>query len=414
MADGLRAAVRAALAGFADAGRPLHQAAGALLGALGYDSERTVEGDGDAAAGFVAELAAAQELSDRERALLADWRAARIVFQLTQEEIAGQTGLFDRFDRERIESFLFIAVELAPPEADRRYPRARLADMTRAVNRRYPMPAILLFRHGATVTLAAVGRRAHRRDAERDVLQQVTLIKDIRVSGPHRAHLDLLAELALPGLRERRGVRSFEQLHREWERVLDAEALNRRFYRELFAWFERAVAACRFPDDGAGPGNAERHVIRLITRLLFIWFLKEKGLVPEALFTEQFAAAALRNHAPDSTDYYRAVLQNLFFATLNTELGKRAFSARDRDSHRDASTPSPTTSPPRAAIWRCRRGCSSPPKRGCFRCSGATSSRSRRTRRSIRRWRSTRSCWGGCSSICWPPTTRRRATPPAR
>ena len=96
MADGLRAAVRAALAGFADAGRPLHQAAGALLGALGYDSERTGEGDGDDAAGFVAELAAARELSDRERALLADWRAARIVFQLTQEEIAGQTGLFDR------------------------------------------------------------------------------------------------------------------------------------------------------------------------------------------------------------------------------------------------------------------------------------------------------------------------------
>ena len=337
MADGLRAAVRAALAGFADAGRPLHQAAGALLGALGYDSERTVEGDGDDAAAFVAELAAARELSDRERALLADWRTARIVFQLTYEEIAGQTGLFDRFDAERIESFLFIAVELAPPEADRRYPRARLADMTRAVNRRYPMPAILLFRHGATVTLAAVGRRAHRRDAERDVLQQVTLIKDIRVTGPHRAHLDLLAELALPALRERRGVRSFEQLHREWERVLDAEALNRRFYRELFAWFERAVDTCRFPDDGAGPGNAERHVIRLITRLLFIWFLKEKGLVPEALFTEQFAAAALRNHAPDRTDYYRAVLQNLFFATLNTELGKRAFSGRDRDSHRDFS-----------------------------------------------------------------------------
>ena len=95
------------------------------------------------------------------------------------------------------------------------------------------------------------------------------------------------------------------------------------------------VAECRFPDDGAGPGNAERHVIRLITRLLFIWFLREKALVPDDLFDEEFVRTALKNHGPGHTDYYRAVLQNLFFATLNTEIDKRAFSGEDRDSHRD-------------------------------------------------------------------------------
>ena len=284
------------------------------------------------------DLEAAQPLTDRERGLLDDWLAAQIVFQITEDEIAGQAaGLIDRLDRGRIESFLFIAVELKGGGRPR-YPRTRLADMTRVVNRRYPMPTILLFRHGATVTAAVVGRRIHRRDADRDVLQKVTLIKDIRVTDPHRAHLDALADLALPRMRERDGgLRSFEQLHRAWERALDADALNRRFYRELFAWFERAVAGCRFPDDGAGPGIAERHVIRLITRLLFIWFLREKELVPDDLFDEEFARAALRNHAPERTDYYRAVLQNLFFATLNTEIPKRVFSARNRDSHRDFS-----------------------------------------------------------------------------
>ena len=335
----VREGLREALAGFAGAA-PLHQSAAALLGALGYHSERT-GGEDDLAglAGLRGDLEAAQPLTDRERGLLADWQSAQIVFQVTEEEIAGQPGLSDgrHFDRGRIESFLFIAVELKA-EAGRRYARTRLADMTRVVNRRYPMPAILLFRHGATVTAAVVGRRIHHRDADRDVLQKVTLIKDIRVTDPHRAHLDALADLALPRMRERAGgLRSFEQLHRAWERALDADALNRRFYRELFAWFERAVAACRFPDDGAGPGNAERHVIRLITRLLFIWFLREKELVPDDLFDEEYARAALRNHAPDRTDYYRAVLQNLFFATLNTEIPKRAFSARNRDSHRDFS-----------------------------------------------------------------------------
>ncbi len=333
MAD-LREALRTALAGFAGAA-PLHECAAALLGALGYHSERTGEEE-DELAGIRADLEAALPLSDRERGLLDDWVAAQIVFQVTEEEIAGQPGLIDDFDPGHIESFLFIAVELRA-DAGRRYSRTQLADMTRVVNRRYRMPSIMLFRHGATMTTAVVGRRIHKRDADRDVLRKVTLIKDIRVTNPHRAHLDVLADLALPAMRERAGVHSFDELHRAWERALDADALNRRFYRELFGWFERAVAACRFPDDGAGPGNAERHVIRLITRLLFIWFLREKDLVPAELFTEEYVRAALRNHAPERTDYYRAVLQNLFFATLNTEIPKRGFSAENRDSHRDFS-----------------------------------------------------------------------------
>ena len=68
---------------------------------------------------------------------------------------------------------------------------------------------------------------------------------------------------------------------------------------------------------------------------MFIWFLKEKGLVPEELFDEVFARRALKKNAPDGTDYYRAVLQNLFFATLNTEIDKRGFSTRSRTTHRD-------------------------------------------------------------------------------
>ena len=129
--------------------------------------------------------------------------------------------------------------------------------------------------------------------------------------------------------------RTFDALHRAWQGVLDTEALNRRFYTRLFEWFEYAVATCSFPDDGAGEGNAERHVIRMITRLLFIWFLKEKRLVPEEFFEEGFAEEQLRDHRPDGTDYYRAVLQNLFFATLNTPIERRAFSSESQATHRD-------------------------------------------------------------------------------
>ena len=323
----MREAIGAALAGFADGGST-REMARELLGALGYRSERTEELGG--VDEFVAVVEEKEPLTDRQRRLFDFWHSADIVLQITQEDIGGNPTLFQEFEPGRAESFLFVAADLK----ERRYTRTELAEMTRAVNRGFPMPVILLFRYGESLTLAAIHHRAHKRVSNRDVLEKVTLIKDIRTGDPHRAQVEILADLALPAMRDA-GVRSFDNLHLEWERVLDIETLNRRFYRELFDWFERARDACRFPDDGAGDGSEERHVIRLITRLLFVWFMKEKRLIPDRLFDEEFASEVLKNHAPGRTDYYRAVLQNLFFATLNTEIDKRAFSNRNNATHRD-------------------------------------------------------------------------------
>ena len=325
--------IEGALAGLA-AGRGLREGAAGLFGALGYRSERTTD------AGSVAQFLDAFDAGDadgggrltgRRRAALESWRAVEIVFQVTASELgAAQPELFGGagFEAGRIESFLFLAAELE----DRPWSRGALADMTRAVNRLFAMPAVVLFRSGGTVTLAVVHRRAHRRDTGRDVLERVTLVKDVRAVAPHRAHLEILAGLALSRLG---AAASLDALHAAWERALDIETLNRRFYGELYGWFGRAVRECRFPDDGAGEGSTERHAIRLLVRLLFVWFVKEKGLVPEALFEEEFARSALKAHAPDRTDYYRAVLQNLFFATLNTAIDRRAFSERKPGAHRD-------------------------------------------------------------------------------
>ena len=314
----MREALVKALSGFAG-GEPLRDCAAGLFGALGYRSERTAEvGSVDE---FIELLESnGRQFTDRQRARFDGLRNVEIVFQFTCDEIATSPGVFDKsdFERGRADSFLFLAVDVASGTCA----RTRLIEITRAVNSRFAMPVILLFRHGSTLTLAVVHRRPNRRDAARDVLEKVTLIKDIRFERPHRAHIEILADLALPGPEN---IRNFDELHAAWETALDIEGLNRRFYKELFRWFERAVEQCRFPDDGAGTGSGERHVIRLITRLLFIWFLKEKGLVQPKLFEERFAKNILQEHTPDRTDYYRAVLQNLFFATLNTEIGKRSF-----------------------------------------------------------------------------------------
>ena len=126
---------------------------------------------------------------------------------------------------------------------------------------------------------------------------------------------------------------NFDGLLAAWLNALDTEALNRDFYRELFQWFERAVSEARFPK----LLKAEEHVIRLITRLLFVWFIKEKALVAEDLFVEHRIATLLKDYDPAGDSYYRAVLQNLFFATLNTEIDHRNFSSQSDAPDRDFS-----------------------------------------------------------------------------
>ena len=332
MTDSLTYVLRARLGGLAG-GTPLRTGAMELLKALGYESRRTVEAG--SAEGFLDRFAHGDRLTEKQRKLFEPWNIVEIVLQFTAGEIHGQSDLLENsgFDEGRIESFLFLAVDVAKGSCTRTY----LTQTTRAVNRLFAMPVILLFRYGSTLstlTLAATHRRAHKYDDSRDVLDKVTLVKDIRLDDPHRAHVEILADLAFLRMIES-GVRSFDGLHMRWEQTLDIEELNKRFYRELFIWFERAVESCRFPDDGIGDGSNERHVIRLITRLLFIWFLREKQLIPDKLFKDEFACSALQSHAPESADYYRAVLQNLFFTTLNTEIDKRAFSRRTGATDRD-------------------------------------------------------------------------------
>ena len=306
-----------------------------LLGVLGYKSER-YEADfvfgPDGFLEWAYEESPDRRIAKKPRELIEEnWDRIEMVFQYTDDELRMQANLFggDRrvWEKSRAKSFLFLAVDLK----DGDHPRYKLAEMTRAINRPLMMPAIVFFRHrrddGSTaLTLAVIHRRAHKRDAERDVLERATLIKDIRVADPHRAHLDILSELALSSLALEH--RTFDALLAAWERVLDTQALNRRFYRELFEWFQRAVVEAQFPADAP----AEEQVIRLITRILFVWFIKEKGLVPEDWFDEQAMEAMLREFG--GTDYYRAVLQNLFFATLNTPMDQRGFSTRTRTSHR--------------------------------------------------------------------------------
>ena len=333
-----RAAVTNALNRFTDDN--LAENALNLLNTLGYRSERALALEPNTAEAFIDTFDLQGKLN-RDRALTTDWVSIDPLFQLRGEDLTCTDidgWLFDpsqtQVDNTIIESYLFLALRLDGSN----YNRTQLSQITREINKLFPMPAMLLFQHGNTLTLSIINRRLGVRDQSRDVLEKVTLIKDINFSDTHRAHIDILFDLALEPLNQTHGVHNFVELHRVWEKTLDTEELNKKFYRELFAWFEWAVAEGKFPTDKNRTLKPEEHVIRLITRLLFVWFIKEKGLVADELFNETHVRDLLEDYNRDTGDsYYRAVLQNLFFATLNTEIGKRGFSEGGNPRHRNFS-----------------------------------------------------------------------------
>lgn len=327
--------------------QPLAEGLMGLLASLGYRSDKTAD-LGTTPTEFttnIARFGSGTRPLDSNKAALGEWKACSMLFQLTNDEIPslmlGQQRLSTSSELvgQQIESFVFLGIELNGED----WSRTALATITRELNRQFPMPAIVLFRHGCRLSLAVIDRRSHKRDAARDVLtDRISIIKDVRLAKPHSAHVHILASLAVDALGESsQRPDSFAALYDAWLKVLSVQELNKRFYSELSCWYFWAVQEVRFPD-GAKEKEAVRNatsVIRLITRLIFVWFIKERGLVPPELFELSALKQVLKqapDTAPEESTFYKAILQNLFFATLNMEMGdKRRFRGKNKSGGRN-------------------------------------------------------------------------------
>jgi len=108
--------------------------------------------------------------------------------------------------------------------------------------------------------------------------------------------------------------------------AFSVEKVTKQFYDEIAGWYFRALKKIKFTKEILAEKNGkEKFVIRLITRLIFIWFMKEKKIIKPNLFDKDHIANILNTLADDDSSYYNAILQNLFFATLNTPIEKRKF-----------------------------------------------------------------------------------------
>lgn len=132
------------------------------------------------------------------------------------------------------------------------------------------------------------------------------------------------------------------------------EVLTKEFYNELSDWYAWAIKIIRFPNDINDKEDDDKFnnegAIRLITRLIFVWFLKQRHLIPEEFFDENYLKDNLLKdfkpylmggllHDVGEVKYYTAILQNLFFAMLNSpitpegseELSERHFRKKGSD-----------------------------------------------------------------------------------
>jgi len=265
--------------------------------------------------------------------------------------------------KEDYQGLLLCAIQLKGQTAT----RGQLAEITRLVNRQFPLlPVTIVFKYDHYISLANTERSAYKvSHLDGEKIGKVSLLRDVDITKPHSGHLQILSVLKIENTGKKK-VDSFAKLYSNWQEVFSVSLLNKKFYQELSNWYFWATKHVVFP---GAPTDADAHlkkakledlvqehratnVIRMLTRLLFVWFIKEKKLIPEALFEletlkkdilneiEPFHDTGIFKEANKQSVYYKAILQNLFFATLNCPIEsdsvdkrKRGFRGEEKGKH---------------------------------------------------------------------------------
>jgi hypothetical protein len=228
------------------------------------------------------------------------------------------------------EGLMLFALELSKQPT-----RTEISDLTRTFNRisqKMPVALVLKYKteNEACFSIAISERFKYKQNwRQGEKAGKVIILRDIHTKTTHAGHERILLDLAKPV-----GINNYDQLHQHWLQVLDVNILNKKFFQDLANWYFWAMENVSFPDDLEKKKDVRNatNLIRLITRVVFIWFIKEKSLVPNALFNKSHLDKILKdfNKNKKSQNYYHAILQNLFFGTLNQKMEERKFAKDEK------------------------------------------------------------------------------------
>lgn len=197
--------------------------------------------------------------------------------------------------------------------------KADLVKATKAVNRAIPSYNIIFFvgkdsrdfTANLKLSIAFASRRFHARSKiDKDVIDKITLIKDINLHAPSTAHLlNLKAILDI----KPSAVNLYYAAILE---ALSVSALNKRFYKDIFEHFAEFIKALQLPNLN-DESTKRSFILRLICRILFCKFLEKKGILSAKIWDV--------NLSGQSGEYYHEILEPLFFTTLNTPKNDRDY-----------------------------------------------------------------------------------------
>ena len=269
-----------------------------------------------------------KEIPQYAESLLGQIQAAYFVGYVNDER-------FESDDEQQRYKGMFIFAADYKPNANPT--RTDMTGLTRLFNRlSSDKPVIAILRQGNLLSIGTCERTDYKqewRHTQGEKTGRVIVLRNIDCTKPNRAHLDILAEL------RNDDVSTFDELYRKWMTVFDISLLNKQFYKELQEWFYWAVEEIQLPildySNQSEEQQAKNFIVRMLSRLMFCWFIKERGLIEKQLLeltdfnncrypilkdidTEDFL---------DSNSYYRGILQNMFFNGLNKQkkLSKKDF-----------------------------------------------------------------------------------------
>lgn len=240
--------------------------------------------------------------------------------------------------------------------------RSQLAEISRTFNRVFFFtPVIVIFKYDNYLAFANTERLKYKQEwREGEKAGKVTILRDVSINDLHSGHERILMDLKIPTSGTKK-VDTYAKLYDYWQDVFSVSILNKKFYQELSNWYFWATKHVIFPGQ---PTITEAHeksskledliqehratnVIRMLTRLLFVWFIKEKDLIPKQLFElddlqknilkdiDPYHDNGLFKERNTESIYYKAILQNLFFATLNCPIEGDTLDKRKREFRKD-------------------------------------------------------------------------------
>lgn len=186
------------------------------------------------------------------------------------------------------------------------------------------VPFIIVFRYSVagtnylTFTVSELRETLNQKTGN-SFVTKVVLLKDINLNDTHRAHTRILEDL---GNVSKDGL-TFDELHTAWLKVLDTKLLGDNFYAEILEKYNSLVESINLPTQtNPTVENKKDFTLRLVGRLIFCWFLRAKGWIPDELLSTK----AIK----DDSDYYHEALEPLFFESLNKAPDKRDFNGKEK------------------------------------------------------------------------------------